>query len=393
MKIAHLSDTHLGGGTLNRPKMVDDPYRPGMQVRQQDADIMLGFDNAVSRIIASKPDMVIHSGDLFDNSQPAPHYIDFAMTQLTRLAEEGIPVIVVEGDQSYPRVLNRGHALRVLEHIKGVRTICNGCEQVRIGDVVVHAVPHHVLGREGLPKRESLLLECANVLVTHAVADGKRFFKTGRAACDVPISTCASWYDYVALGHYHRFAQVPDTNRAFYAGTTAPITQGDFRPGHHWGFTMVNLGSTCPQTIFESVPTRPMQAYGLDDAQGLSAKEVFSFLESQAGEVPPADAYCQVIVQGLDPLARKELSRRSLEELFNEASALQIVLLVQDFKRNTAFEDPGETNLYARFERLVALNDGDKSFKEFVRLGGRNFLDLALKSVETEDVGPSEGGG
>lgn len=383
MTIAHLSDTHLGGGTLARPKMVDDPYSPGLQVRQQEADILRGMEQAVSRILDIAPDLVIHSGDLFDSAQPSPKHIDFAMEQLKRLSQAGISVVVVEGEHSCPRVPSRGHALRVLQHLPGVRAICTDCEKITIGDATIHAVPHAMVGHDGLPKRDAVAGDRMNVLVTHGVADGQRFFKTGRPAFDAPIRECALWYDYVALGHCHRFAQVPDTDRAFYAGATAPVTQGDFRPGHSWGFSVVTSGGSCPKVRFESIESRPMQAYGIDDAQGLSAREVFTFLERQANEVEPRSAYCQVIVQGLDPLARRELPRRDIEALFGEAAALQMELHVQELKRGEP-AGSGE-DLHARFERLVVRGDGDTAFKDAVRVVGRSLLDRAIQAVEAED--------
>ena len=62
---------------------VEDPYRPGIFIRQQEADIMDGFRNAIDRIIEYvRPKVVIHSGDLFDHAHPTdlpPLYVPRAM--------------------------------------------------------------------------------------------------------------------------------------------------------------------------------------------------------------------------------------------------------------------------------------------------------------------------
>jgi len=58
MKICHIADTHLGAGS-NHPKRGTS----GLTLRQE--DILHSFVEAVDRIIQIRPDICIHSGDLF----------------------------------------------------------------------------------------------------------------------------------------------------------------------------------------------------------------------------------------------------------------------------------------------------------------------------------------
>ena len=48
-------------------------------------DIMAAFEQAISRLVERAPDLVLHTGDLFDSARPAPHVLDFAMRQVKRL--------------------------------------------------------------------------------------------------------------------------------------------------------------------------------------------------------------------------------------------------------------------------------------------------------------------
>src|SRR5260370_16558509 len=103
MKLVHLSDTHLGYRGQGIEKMVDDPWRPGVPIRQREADLMLGLIRAVDRILEQPhPDVVLHSGNLFDTARPTAHLLDFAMTQLRRLAEAGIPFRIAYANPSTP---------------------------------------------------------------------------------------------------------------------------------------------------------------------------------------------------------------------------------------------------------------------------------------------------
>ncbi len=398
--IVHLSDTHLGYAGQGVQRVVEDLRYPGLRLRQQEVDIMQGLAVAVDRILdRATPDLVIHSGDLFDSARPTARNINFAMTQFARLSSAGVPIVIVEGNHSYPRDRVQGHILRVLSHLPGVTVVCEEARRVIVGTITVHAFPHRALANGQLPQLAALDPHGANVLVAHAVADGLEFYRTGRYAPDLAIRHCAPWYDYVALGHYHLFGQVPGTDRAFYSGATAMVMPGDFHPCHRFGFNVVDLAPQCPVISRELLDTRPMHAYGIEHAEGLSAKEVLDFLAAQAAEVPPDDSYCQVVVACLDPLARKELSTRLVEEIFAAAAALIVNLRVReqrwDAVRSGLLEggDP-----VARYGQLVEQADGDGAFKSEVLALGRQLLTDAYERVGAEDaevegaVG-AEGGG
>lgn len=48
------------------------------------------------------------------------------------------------------------------------------------------------------------------------------------------------------------------------------VTSGDFRPGHVFSFNRVTFDGPAVTVEREELDTRPMHAYGLDDASGLS---------------------------------------------------------------------------------------------------------------------------
>ena len=388
LRIAHLSDTHLGYLGQGIQRLVEDPWQPGVQIRQQEHDLMRGLVEAVDRILERvRPNLVVHSGDLFDGTRPTARTLNFAMTQIGRLASAGVPVVLVEGNHSYPRDRSQGHVLHLLSHLSGVKVVCEEAEQIRMGDAVIHAFPHRALALGKRPERADVDDSSLNVLLAHAVADGHDFFRTGRPASDLPIERSADWYDYVGLGHCHRFAQVPGTDRAFYAGASGMVSWGDFRPGHAFGFNVVTLDDSGLRVDRELVETRPMHAYGLDDAQGLSSKEVLGFLSCQAGAVPPVDAYCRIVVENMDPLARRELSTRQVEEVFADAASLFVSLRAREQRWDAVRAGLTEGGApEARFAQLVALADGDQGFKADVLTMGQDLLARAYEKIGAEDT-------
>ena len=63
MKILHFSDTHLGFQAFDR---VTDA---GVNAREQ--DVYDAFEQVVDQIVSLKPELVLHSGDLFHRPSPS----------------------------------------------------------------------------------------------------------------------------------------------------------------------------------------------------------------------------------------------------------------------------------------------------------------------------------
>lgn len=388
MKLIHLSDTHLGYQGQGIEKMVDAPWRPEVPMRQREADLMLGLIRAIDRILEqSPPDVVVHSGNLFNTARPTAYQLDFAMTQLQRLTNADIPIVIVEGNHSSPRDRSHGHALRLLNHLPKVQVVCHDAKLVQVGSILLHAFPHRALLEGNVPDHKDLDLTLHNVLVAHGVANGLPFYKTGRSAVNINVDHYATWYKYIALGHCHRFSQVPGTTTAYYAGATAMVTSGDFRPSNVFGFNTVTFDGSATIVEREELESRPMHAYGLDDASDLSTTDILTYLEHQATSMPPDGAYCQVIVEQLDPLVRRALSTRAIEELFQNAAGLTITLHVREQRWDSARTKLLKGgDIIARFRQLVTQTDGNESFHTAVNTLGTELLTKAATKVIEADV-------
>lgn len=83
-RVLHVSDTHLG----KRQYKSD--------VRRE--DFAKAFDAAIDIAIEEDVDAVIHTGDLFDDSQPNSEAISDAFSTVKRLDDEGIPFLGIVGN-------------------------------------------------------------------------------------------------------------------------------------------------------------------------------------------------------------------------------------------------------------------------------------------------------
>jgi DNA repair exonuclease SbcCD nuclease subunit len=391
MKIVHLSDTHLGYAGQGPQRLVEAPGQPGVLIRRQAADILEAFVAAIDMIITNIcPDLVIHSGDVFDNARPTPQTLDFAMRQLKRLSDAGIPVVLIEGNHSYPRDRTHGSVLRLMSYLPGVSIVCDSVEQLGFGNVQIHALPHRAVIAGYGPEIDALDRSAMNVLIAHGVADGVDFFRSGRPAADVAVRDLAYRYTYIALGHCHRFTQVAETRCAFYSGSLAMVTWRDFRPGHQFGINIVTINDAGIIVTRALLPTRAMQPYGLDDARDLAPHEVLELLNRQVAAIPPDNAYCQVIVEGLDPLTRRTLAMRDVEELFERADGTFISLRAREQRWEVLREgianggDP-----FTRFTRLASQLEVDATVIADVQVLGHNLLSQALSQIDADDLNQS----
>ena len=96
MRVLHLADTHLGYSA----------YRKATEegVNQREIDVYYAFTQCIDYALRTKPDLVLHAGDLFDSVRPPNSAITVAVTTNTPLSKENIPFIVISGNHETPKL-------------------------------------------------------------------------------------------------------------------------------------------------------------------------------------------------------------------------------------------------------------------------------------------------
>jgi DNA repair exonuclease SbcCD nuclease subunit len=226
VKIVHVSDTHLGFRQLHR---VNDAGR-----NEREQDVYDAFERAISKIVELAPAVAIHSGDLFDSYHPSSAALGVALDGLERLREAGIPIVVIAGNHSSPRVAAAEHIFGVLERFGGAHIVYDGTREVRVGDVAVHAVAHHndpeqliAALRRARPSADAEF----NVLVAHVGLEGLGHVvgsEAGSVTLSGEVLAGTGEFDYIALGHLHKFA--PACANAAYAGSLERLSWADDAP-------------------------------------------------------------------------------------------------------------------------------------------------------------------
>src|SRR5574341_514596 len=288
MKFIHISDSHLGAATLGRK------LSPA-GVSQREEDICNVFAYAIDKIIELKPDFILHSGDLFHSVRPSNRIIDFALRQFLKLSQAQIPTVIISGNHDSPKQRALGSIYSIFEVFPHIYPVYKGKYEARELNlsqsknslqVLVHCIPHCLtdeLFQEELQKVKITNPDSVNILMLHGVVSGIPEFSMGEFAEQmIPDSYFQAGFDYVALGHYHKFTQVEE--RVFYAGSTERISFNEI--GQEKGFLEISLDKSVHSLAklghkFHSVPARAMLDLPDIDASRLDQTQLEEELEKR----------------------------------------------------------------------------------------------------------------
>ncbi|MCP9963388.1 exonuclease SbcCD subunit D [Streptomyces somaliensis] len=280
MRLLHTSDWHLGRSF----------HRVGL------LDAQAAFlDHLLAAVRDHDVDAVLVAGDVYDRAVPPLTAVELFDTALHRLAEAGVPTVMISGNHDSARRL--GVAARLIERA-GVhlRTDPDGIGTPVVlpdpphGDVAFYAVPYLepalVRQRLGAPRTAHRAVLAAamdrvradlaarpvgtrSVVLAHAFvtggepSDSERDITVGGAA-SVPAAVFDG-VDYVALGHLHGCQAL--TDRVRYSGSPLAYSFSEWR--HRKSMWLVDLapdGRVTAERIDCPVPRRLARLRGrLDD--------------------------------------------------------------------------------------------------------------------------------
>jgi exonuclease SbcD len=291
MKILHLSDVHLGMENYGR---ID----PATGLNSRLRDFCETFDEAIDRAIGEPVDAVLFAGDAYKTRDPTPTAQREFARRIRRLADAGIPTVLLAGNHDLPNAAVRASATEIfgvlgLPGIHVARRVETLRLDTRQGPLQVVTLPwvtrSAVLSKE--EHRGRSLRELNELLVTNIAATvgreveqlepdlpaallghchlfgaeigAERWLVVGE---DPMVSESALRHpnlDYVALGHIHRQQVRHGDPPIAYSGSINRVDFSEER--EEKGFWLVDLqpGRASPQFVpvrarpFETVEVKP----------------------------------------------------------------------------------------------------------------------------------------
>lgn len=329
MRIVHVSDTHLGWRSLHR---VNDDGR-----NQRETDVYDAFDRAIDKAIEIAPDVVIHSGDLFDGYHPSSAALKTCLDGIARLRDAGIPFVVIAGNHSTPRVAAAEHVFCVLERFDRdgmIHAVFGEPRRINIGGLSILAVPHvndETAVREALTTASPNPAADYNVLVAHVGLDGLGHVggsEAGSLTLSGETLENAEAFDYVALGHLHRFQDVRDN--AAYSGSLERLSWADDPDGPK-GILEVDLAAGFTSAEFvtmHEIAVRPHVALPAIDASATEDLESAIVEAADAVDVSGAAPTVRLVVTNVTSADWSGIDRRRVGAAFSACLHVELVPVI-----------------------------------------------------------------
>lgn len=287
IRFIHTADIHFGMENYGRI----DP-KTGIHSRLHDFEKALNF--CIDFAIEQSVDFFLFSGDAYKTAHPTPTHQRMLMSCFLRLYKAGIPIIIIVGNHDNPLSFGKAHALEIFGQIPldGFHVIAKPMSiviQTKSGPVQIVGIPWPTRNSISLSNEHaelqpheitdyissgvsSIIASYAQaldysipaVLAGHLTVSSGIFSGSEKRAIYgtdplfMPSQLGIAPFDYVALGHLHRFQNVNGTclPPIVYSGSIERIDFGERK--EEKGFCYVTIHEKENTTYeFIKTPTRP----------------------------------------------------------------------------------------------------------------------------------------
>ncbi|MGB3790368.1 MAG: exonuclease subunit SbcD [Phormidesmis sp.] len=291
VKILHLSDIHMGSGFSH------GRINPETGLNTRLEDFARALRRCVDDAIAQEVDLVLFGGDAFPDATPPPYVQQAFAKEFCRLVTADIPTVLLVGNHDQ-HAQGAGGASLCIYRTLGVPgfivgdTLTTHRIETRSGPIQIVTLPW--LTRSTLLTRPEtqelsmgevgeLLLEklrivlegeirkldksIPTVLLAHVMTDTARFgaekFLAVGKGFTVPMAILArDCFDYIALGHVHKYQEVSQSPLAIYPGSIERVDFNEEKEEKGYVIAEVSKGKTTAE--FQVLPARAFKTIEID---------------------------------------------------------------------------------------------------------------------------------
>lgn len=298
IRALHIGDLHIGVESYGQ-------LDPETGVNGRILDVLHRFDDAISYALEREVDVVLFTGDAFKTNVPNPTYQREFARRIKRLADGGLPTILLAGNHDLPLAERRASSVEIFDTLDVPNVIVADVNRLhrivtRRGDpLLVATVPYPLRNRlldpdeargltiqqldqkledaiglvlSGLVNEAKETPELPAVLMGHfsmqgAVWGSELSIMLGRDAVIARSIVADPTWDYVALGHIHKHQNLNENNDPplVYCGSIERIDFGEEKEEKGWVVAEIEKGKTTWQfvTHYEH-PARPFRTLQVD---------------------------------------------------------------------------------------------------------------------------------
>lgn len=344
IRVLHFADIHVGMENYGR-------LDPSTGVHGRVLDFLHRFDDLIDYGLGRDVDLVIFAGDAYRRRSPNPTYQRAFAKRVKRLADAGVPVVLLVGNHDLPTMVQKASAVDIFTTLD-VPNVTVGRDyrvhtvESRGGPVQVATVPYPIRQRllvddeyRGLSIEEldrelqrivtGLIEElkrdldpevpavlAAHLSVSNATYGSERSVMIGRDAVVLKSALDDPAWDYVALGHVHKHQSLNSDKHPpiVYAGSLERIDFGE--EGDPKGFCWVELARGDTKWQFVPVDARPFVTVRADVR---ASDNPLMALQRRIAEHDLHDAVVRLILQlqaDQEPLLRDYEIRTLLSDAY-----------------------------------------------------------------------------
>lgn len=318
----HTADVHFGMENYGR---ID----PKTGIHSRLLDFEKAFNFCIDYAIEQDVDFFLFSGDAYKTTNPSPTQQKLFLKSLFRLHEKKIPIVLIIGNHDNPLSFGKAHTLDVFNELplSGIHVIAKPeilVLQTKSGPISIVGMPWPTrntvsIGAKHLQKTAieiteyiskgvaTIIKDCADkldpsvpaVLAAHLTVSSGIFSGSEKRAIYgtdpifLPSQLALPVFDYVALGHLHRYQDLNPNGypSIVYSGSIERVDFGERK--EEKGFCLVTIekkGTT--SHAFVPTPTRNfIQIEAFLSAQGNQTEQLLAELAKH----PIADAVIKII--------------------------------------------------------------------------------------------------
>jgi len=313
IKVLHLSDIHLGSTTHGKINPLT-----GLNTRLE--DFTSALVTCIDRAINEPADLVLFGGDAFPDATPSPLVQQIFAKQFRRLADAGIPTVLLVGNHDQHSQGVGGASLAIYRSLAVpnftvgdaiatyqistaagdiqiitlpwitrstllTKTETEGFSMMEVSQFLIDRLQVVIEGeiRKLDPQLPTVLL--AHVMVDTATYGAERFLAAGKGFT-IPLSMLTrAAFDYVALGHVHRHQVLATQPLVVYPGSIERVDFGEENEAKGYCWLEVEKGNV--KFEFCAIPTRAFRTIEVDvtqseDPQGKLLKAIHKGKIAQA---------------------------------------------------------------------------------------------------------------
>jgi len=331
LRLLLFADTHLG---------FDYPIRPRVQQRRRGPDFFANFHRVLDHARETRPDFVVHGGDLFFRARIPQQIVDMVYSDLLEFATEGIPILIAPGNHersvlptslflNHPNIYIFDRPRSFLFEIGGTKIAFSGfpCERKVARDQF-----HSLVTKTGFNDLDAdIKLLCMHQTVQSAqVGPSNYTFRRGKDVIlrrDLPKDALA-----LLCGHIHRQQVLGQLDKGkdglppvIYPGSTERTSFAEREEPK--GFYEVEFSQQASSDWaishlnFIELPARPMEDLILGPE--VTTETLEAIVRSQVAQLDP-DSILRIIGNpDLDPQVKALITSRFLRQVLPDSMNFQ----------------------------------------------------------------------